>query len=106
AQIPGGGQGLHQADAPPSAVSGGPDVSRTYRRWHLIGIPVRDMPKRAPDDLEVEPQRPLIDVVEIEFEAPLRLLHRVDLAAKAADLCKSGDSRSHPVPREILAHRF
>src|SRR6185437_2850151 len=82
AQIPGGGQGLHQADAPPSAVSGGPDVSRTYRRWHLIGIPVRDMPKRAPDDLEVEPQRPLIDVVEIEFEAPLRLLHRVDLAAK------------------------
>src|SRR5262245_40209845 len=57
----------------------------------------------AEEDLEVEPQRPLIDVGEVELHPGLE----VDLVA-AADLPDAGDAGPHrepaPLPALVLDH--
>ena len=54
--------------------------------------------EREPHDLEVETERPVLDVVEVVLDA---LLDR-RVAAPAVDLGPAGDPRLHLVPQHVL----
>src|ERR1700733_14474765 len=48
---------------------------------------------RADDDLQVEPERPVVDVEKVVFDALAHFVVLIDLAAVAVDLRPSGDAR-------------
>ena len=53
----------------------------------------RDQGKRSLDhDFYIEPQRPVVDVVEIDFNTLLHLLDGVGFTAATADLCQAGNA--------------
>src|SRR3954454_15886896 len=53
------------------------------------------------EDLNVEPDRPIVDVVEIVLDAPSQRFVRPDLAAKAVDLSPTGDAWFDVVPPRV-----
>src|SRR4051794_11441718 len=57
--------------------------------------------KRAQDDLDVQPNRPVVDVVEVVLDAPSQRLVRPDLAAMAVDLSPTCDARFDVVPPRV-----
>src|SRR5688572_16337403 len=63
------------------------------------GLPREDAAEeRHPHDLEVERHRPVLDVIEIEFNA----LFERGIAAPAVDLRPSRDAGLHLMPQHIL----
>src|ERR1700692_1542464 len=69
-------------------------VLRHQRQWRLE------------KNEEIEQHRPVLDVVEVEFDALLDFLFAVDFAAPAVDLRPAGNARLDAVAREISIHRF
>src|ERR1044072_8998135 len=63
----------------------------------ILGLQQRE--RRHRQDVEVEQQRPVLDVVEIVLDARLDLLLAVGLAAPAVDLCPAGDAGLQPMTR-------
>ena len=58
------------------------------------------------EDVEVEQDRPILDVVKIVLDALLDFLLAVRLAAPAADLRPTGDSRLDAMAGEIAVNCF
>src|SRR5215471_12502504 len=58
----------------------------------------------AQNDLEIERQGPVLDVVEIMFDATRDLLRRLGLAAPAIHLRPAGDARLYTVAGIVVAH--
>src|SRR6185295_3199975 len=58
------------------------------------------------DDLQVERERPAAQVGEVALDAPLHLLDRVGLAAKAAHLREAGDAGPHLVADHVAADQL
>src|SRR5579859_217051 len=56
----------------------------------------------AQHDHQIEPDRPIVDVIEIELDAAPRLGLVADAAAHAVDLAPAGDARLDPVARGIF----
>src|SRR5262245_44788271 len=64
----------------------------------LVGVVgTEDRAERLEDDVEVEPHRPVVDVVEIVLDALADLVDRVGLATPAVDLRPAGDAGLHAV---------
>src|SRR3546814_13556048 len=61
---------------------------------------------RHHDDLEVEPERPVLDVGEIVVYPPADLFDRLGLATPAVDLCPAGNARLDAMPRRVLPDRL
>src|SRR5580765_4567512 len=79
-------------------------LAMTFRRLlNSISVLVlgHQRQRRLEQNVEVEQHGPVLDVIEIEFDALLNLLVGVDLAAPAVDLCPAGDARLDAVAREI-----
>src|SRR3984885_8100093 len=74
----------------PTLPSASISVAITGRRQH-----------GAEDDLQIEPERPVVDVEQVVLEAPAHLLVGVDLAAAAVDLRPAGDARLDVVAPRI-----
>src|SRR6267142_3069431 len=62
--------------------------------------------RRLEQDADVEPHRPVLDVIEIELDALLDLLVGVDFAAPSVDLRPAGDPGLDAVAREIAVDGF
>src|SRR3984957_10419529 len=60
--------------------------------------------RRLEGNVEIEKHRPVLDVIEVEFDALLDLFFVIDLAAPAVDLCPAGDAGLDAVTREISVH--
>src|SRR5580704_19442785 len=59
-----------------------------------IGVAIsRRRQHGADDDLQIEPERPVVDIEQVVLEAPAHLLVGIDLAATAVDLRPAGDAR-------------
>ena len=56
-------------------------------------------------DLQIQPWRPVLDVIEIVRNASVRLLERVDFAPKTIDLSPAGDAWFDAMAMEILLDR-
>ena len=83
----------------PHAWRGGPE------RWPLSVDVFREQGEgRLQQDLDVQPQRPLIDVIEVLGDPALHLFHGLGFAAMPGDLCQPGDARLEPMPRHVGAH--
>src|SRR5262245_3955215 len=74
-------------------------ASRTRRSASTsVGVPIEeDPPHRERDDLEVEPERPVLDVLEVELDA---LLER-GVAPQPVDLRPAGHAGLHLVPQHV-----
>ena len=58
----------------------------------LVNI-FRDQGKRSFDhDFYIEPQRPVVDIVEVNFNPLLHLFNGIGFAAAAADLCQASNA--------------
>ena len=62
--------------------------------------------RRARQDVDVEQDRPVLDVIEVVLDAALDLFLAVGFAAPAVDLRPAGDAGLHPVAGEIAVHRL
>ena len=82
---------------------GGPGMRHRMGRQYAF-LALSTAMRRLGQDVEVEKDRPVLDVVEVVLDAALDLLLRVGLAAPAADLRPAGDPRLDPVAREIAVH--
>src|SRR5438034_9907360 len=87
--------------------SGSASVSHRQRtaapRACLEGVVAGEATKDgACDDLEVEEDRPMLDVVEVILDTLLDLFHGVSLAAPSVYLSPAGDSRLHPVASVVV----
>src|SRR3546814_16589549 len=60
---------------------------------------------RHHDELEVEPERPVLDVGEIVVYPPADLFDRLGLATPAVDLCPAGNARLAALPHPVLTAR-
>src|SRR5690606_10959535 len=58
-------------------------------------------PYREGNDLEIEPQRPVVDVPEVVLHAPFHFLKRVGFTAQAVYLCPSRNARLDLVPLHV-----
>src|SRR6266481_6373647 len=105
----------------PMPVSSGAKFSPTMRRciWRFLRACVNqeqpasigvlsgyDHSHGHQENLEVEPDRPVIDIPEVVGHARLCLLGRIDLAAQPMHLGPSGHARSHPMAMKIVADRL
>src|SRR5262249_53962003 len=67
-----------------------------------IGIPVYQDGRQGPgQNLDVKPQGPVVDVVDIVLDSPCHLLRCFRLTPAATDLCPAGDSRPHSVAGRV-----
>src|SRR5450756_259790 len=57
--------------------------------------------RRLEQNVEIEQRRPVLDVIEVEFDALLDFLFAVDFAAPAVDLRPAGNARLDAVACEI-----
>src|SRR5512147_2453558 len=57
-------------------------------------------------NLGVEPQRPVLDIKDVVFDAAAHLIEGIRLAAEAVDLRPAGDTRLHFVPPMIAADQL
>src|ERR1700712_4470634 len=62
--------------------------------------------RRLEKNVEIEQHRPVLDIIQIEFDALLDLLLAVDFAAPAVDLRPAGNAGLDAMAREISVHRF
>src|SRR5882724_3739440 len=62
--------------------------------------------RRLEENVEIEKHRPVLDVIQVEFDALLDLLFVIYLATPAVDLCPAGDAGLDAVTREISVHGF
>src|SRR5690606_35615165 len=58
--------------------------------------------QRQRDDLEIEHERPVLEIVDVELDPVAQLLDRADGAAPAVDLSPAGDARLHLVAHAVL----
>src|SRR5579862_3000622 len=56
------------------------------------------------DDVNVQDQRPVVDVVEIVVDTIHDLVQRVCFTTPAVDLCPAGDPRLYLVAKGVVAH--
>ena len=56
-------------------------------------------------DIEIEGNRPVLDIIEIVLDTAVQLLDRVGLTPPAIDLGPAGDAGLHPVAGEIAFNR-
>src|ERR1700744_2914649 len=61
---------------------------------------------RRADDPHVECERPVTQVIQVMFDAPLHLLDAVGLATKAVDLRPTRNTRLDPVAIDIARDHF
>ena len=66
----------------------------------LIGD--NELAEGAPDDAEIEPERPVLDVPDVALDASLHLPQLLCLAAVAGDLCPAGDAGAHEMAHHVL----
>src|ERR1700730_15182686 len=59
------------------------------------------LPQRERDDLDVEPEGPVLHVVQIELHSPHHLFDAVGLASIAVDLRPAGYARLDPVAMHV-----
>src|SRR5690242_5842170 len=60
---------------------------------HSICVPVSPSRECSPDqDLQIQPRRPVVDVVEVILDPLLHLLVRLSLAPETVDLRPAGDA--------------
>ena len=57
--------------------------------------------QRLEQDPQVQPGRPVVDVIEVVIDARAHLVVGVGLAAQAVDLRPAGDARQHVMPPRI-----
>ena len=55
-------------------------------------------------DLDVQPQRPLVDVVEVLGDAQLHFFHRLGFTPMPGDLGQPGDARLEAMTSHVGAH--
>ena len=69
-----------------------------------IGVLVRDdeLTEGAPDDAEVEPEGPVLDVPDVALDAALHLPELLRLATVAGDLRPAGDAGTHEMAHHVL----
>ena len=79
----------------------GDPASRSGRRRSVGVFAFQETQRRHQDDVEVEQDRPVLDVEQVVLDAALDLLFGVGLAAPAVDLRPAGDARLHAVAREV-----
>src|SRR3972149_4251642 len=69
-----------------------------------VGVRILQHHERGPEENpQVERQRPVPEVVEVELDAPPHLVHAVGLAAQAVHLRPAGDARLHLVAHHVAA---
>src|SRR3989337_429617 len=81
------------------------NAARSPRRRAItsVGVPVEEhADDRQADDLEVEPERPALDVLDVVLDA---LLDR-GIAAQPVDLRPAGDAGLDLVPQHVAWHRL
>src|SRR5438552_1838896 len=81
------------------------NAARRPRRRAItsVGVPVEEHPEeRHADDLEVEPEGPALDVLDVVFDA---FLER-GIAAQPVDLRPAGDAGLDLVPQHVAGHRL
>src|SRR4051812_47332667 len=62
-----------------------------------------DLPERSRRDLQIEPDRPVRDVIKIPIHAPVEHLALEDLAPVPEALREPGDPRLHEMARPVAA---
>src|SRR6201998_2686415 len=74
----------------------------------LIGVLVlrHQRQRRLEENEEIEQHRPVLDVIEVEFDALLDLLFAVDFAAPAVDLRPAGNPGLDAAARQMTVHGF
>ena len=88
-------------------LSGVTEVGADLFGASLVRLPcVEQRERRAHEDVEVEQDRPVLDVVEVVLDAPADLFRRVGLAAPAVDLGPAGDARLDLVAGEVAVDDF
>ena len=76
-------------------------ATRGGRGRYLVNI-FRDQGKRGLDhDLDIEPQRPVVDIVEVDFNPFLHLFNGVGFAAATTDLRQAGNAGLDAMARHI-----
>src|SRR5579875_1249958 len=85
----------------PSAPGGVGETGR-LSLTSLIGVcGLEQREGRRQEDGYVEPDRPILDVIEVAFDAALDFVRRIGLAAPAIDLRPAGNAGTHAMPGEI-----
>src|SRR5690606_21241685 len=85
----------------PSSAATGPCSAASSASEHVAAGQPPD--HRRDHDPKVEPDRPVLDIVQVEADAARRLLQRVDAAAHAVDLPPPGDAGLDAVARRVVA---
>src|SRR5690606_4366498 len=67
---------------------------------------VQQPDRRHQDDVDIEQDRPVLDVVEVVVHALHDLVERVGFATPAIDLGPAGHPGLYPVPGKIALNRF
>src|SRR5690606_26787340 len=81
-----------------------PDAGRPTRRCtpRLVRLRILEhQPDRAPDDVQVEAQRPLAQVLQVVADASLHVLELRRLASRPVDLGPAGAARPDPVAAHV-----
>src|SRR5687767_10653333 len=73
--------------------------------WNLRLTVDEAADRRQQDDLEIEPQRPVADVGQVEDHPPAHVVDGAGLAASAVDLGQAGDARFDIVAAHQLGDR-
>src|SRR5690606_5111913 len=97
--------------------SGVPGAGRRHRAAPITGtgraaapepsvgvLRVQQPNRREEQDLQVEHERPVLDVIEVEFGAHADLFIRIHLATPAIDLRPAGDAGLDAVAGEVSVH--
>ena len=71
-------------------------------RCRLIGVLAGEGGDGAEQDGDIEPDRPVVDVLDVGLDALGHFLDVFGLAAQAADLGEAGDAGLDVVPREVI----
>src|ERR1700686_3518668 len=83
----------------------GDDDSESKPASISVLAPRHQRQRRLEENVEIEQYRPVLDVIEVEFDPLLDLLLAVDLAAPAVDLCPPSDAGLDAVTGEVSVHR-
>src|SRR5438270_1178543 len=68
---------------------------------NLIRLRTAKPEKCQQDDIDIEPERPVLDVIQVVLDAHLHLPRLVGLAAPAAHLRPARDARLDPAPQHV-----
>src|SRR5476649_2995036 len=85
-----------------AALSSGSDMRLSiFIQSRSVGVSRKQGKRRSDQDLYVQPQGPVVDVVQVFFDTLLHLFQRLGLAPKAADLGQDSDTGLDPVPGHV-----